>query len=76
MCIVADAGTFARRGGLRLARGNRPCQHDETGQLLLADHDYQADEQHQFDANGNLMGDYVLGSNNRQIPDGTFDGTA
>ncbi|MCL6505348.1 MAG: hypothetical protein K6T86_21960 [Pirellulales bacterium] len=54
--------------------GTSLYQYDETGQLVLADHDYQPDEQHQFDANGNrVTSGYQVGANNRLLSDGVFD---
>jgi YD repeat-containing protein len=53
--------------------GTSLYQYDEIGQLVLADHDYQPDEEHEFDLNGNrVTSGYQVGANNRLLSDGVF----
>ena len=48
-------------------------QYDARGQLLSADYDYQADESHRYDANGNRIDTgYVVGNRNLIESDGLF----
>jgi RHS repeat-associated protein len=48
--------------------------HDNTNQLIDADHTGQTDESYSFDENGNrTMSGYSIGDNNQLLSDGTYD---
>jgi len=48
--------------------------YDDSGQLLSADYDYQADESYTYDDNGNRIGGgSVIGAGNRLMSDETYD---
>jgi RHS repeat-associated protein len=54
--------------------GSSTFSYDATGQLIEADHTAQADEEFEFDENGNrTMTGYDTGSNNLLLSDGVFD---
>jgi YD repeat-containing protein len=56
-----------------LIDGLSSYNYDNTNQLTAADHTGQTDEAYQYDLNGNRIGgDYVTGSNNRLLEDGTY----
>ena len=50
--------------------------HDDTNQLVGADHATATDESYEYDANGNrAMSGYTVASNNRMSSDGTYNYT-
>ncbi len=54
--------------------GQSDYTYDETGQLTAADHDYQSDEEYEYDENGNPIGTgFTIGTNNRLLSDGTYN---
>jgi RHS repeat-associated protein len=54
--------------------GSSTFSYDATGQLIEADHTAQADEEFEFDENGNrTMTGYDTGANNLLLSDGTFN---
>ncbi len=54
--------------------GETNYTYDETGQLTGADHDYQTDEEYEYDENGNPVGTgYTIGDNNQVTSDGTYN---
>ncbi|MGE3407544.1 MAG: Calx-beta domain-containing protein [Pirellulales bacterium] len=54
--------------------GTSDYTYDNTDQLIAADHDYQNDEEYEYDENGNRTdGSFSTGANNKMLSDGTFD---
>ncbi len=75
---LADYGysydTAGRIIAMTTPDGSATYSYDDTSQLLGADYDFQTDENHTYDANGNRANTgYTIGTNNQLLSDGTFN---
>jgi RHS repeat-associated protein len=75
--LVAHSWSFDSAGRMtgyvNSIDGTTTYTNDATNQLVSADHAGQADENYQYDANGNRTNNgYQVGANNRMLSDGTY----